>query len=436
VIAKSGQRNLKKGFTVQNKILRHGAPVLALLLLINSIFPAQALAQGRPDRRTVMVLALPEASGTVGKKGQRLAERVTRDLRARFNVIAPELSAQILSTYLDTADSPESNALIREMDGLLDRYYSFRSGADETLAALEKFSATLRQSRCVGQKCSDLLVTALMTSSWLYFEKRQKTRAARELKELRFVTEPETLHPEYYPSAFRRYFHDRISDKSGQVQSLAIQSNPAAAAVYVNKVYAGLTPLKLDLPAGDHEIAVKAPGRVVQSRKLKLQEGKDRQVNFRLRWDARQKKLGTVVQNWPAASLMKKSSLAEKLAEASHSDFVVLIADQNGQLSTDVYNTRYSQFYKTISDDPALLAQLNLYIHDERPAYWSKNIDRKLVSHVAVASRRQKPLYRKPAFWALVGAVATAAVVGGVLAAQGSADQPQRGGVIIDLGGL
>lgn len=421
---------------MRNKILRHIAPVLALVLVINSIFPVVALAQARPDRRTVMVIALPDGDDPVSKTENKAAERITRDLKARFNVITPELSRQILSTYLDTEDSTGTSDLIREMDGILDHYYSFRSGVEETLTQLEKLSESIRKSRCVGQKCSDLLVTALMTKSWLYFEKKQHARAAEALNGFQFLSDLETLHPEYYPSSFRRYFQGIFSKRSSQTQSLTIQSNPAAAAVYVNKIFAGVTPLRLELAAGNHEIDLKAPGRVAQNRNVRLYDGKNVQLNFRLRWDTRQKKLNELVQNWSPASLVKKSSFAEKLAEYSHSDFIVLVANQNGKTAVDVYNTRYSQFFKTIPDDSSLLAQLNLYIHDDRPAYWSKNIEKKLVTNMAVASQQKKPLYRKPAFWAVVGGVAAAAVVGGVLAAQGGPDQPQDGGVVISLGGL
>lgn len=422
---------------MQHKTWRHIAPVLALILLLNSVLPTLALARQASEQRTVMVLALADAEGTVKKTEKDLARRITRDLKGRYHVIDPEVSAQILSTYLDMADAGEIQSLIRKMDGILDRYYSFRAGEGETLASLEKFVVEFKESSCVSQKCSDLLVTALMTKSWLHFEKKKLEPAKNDLSLLDFVSRTERLHPDYYPSAFRRFFREYFAAHSLRQHNLTLRSSPAAADVFVDGILAGVTPLNLELPAGDHRIAVKAAGRVVQSRHIKLREGKNAKLDFRLPWDARQKKLCMLMRNWSSAALVKKSGLVEKLAEASRSDFVVVVAEQNGQAAADVYNARHSQFYKTIPDDSSLLAQLNLYIHDDRPAYWSKNIEKKLVTNMAVASRRKKPLYRKAAFWGIAGAVAAAAVAGTVLALQqGGADQAQEGGVAISLGGL
>ncbi len=63
---------------------------------------------------------------------------------------------------------------------------------------------------------------------------------------------------------------------------LAISTEPARAEVYIDEVYYGLTPLRLDLEAGIHTLAVKQGGYKTKTEKVSVRQGETTEVRLKL----------------------------------------------------------------------------------------------------------------------------------------------------------
>ena len=73
------------------------------------------------------------------------------------------------------------------------------------------------------------------------------------------------------------------------------------------------------------------------------------------------------------------------------------------------------------------------YLKDKTITYWTKNIDRDVITDYRVANRLKKPLYKRPLFWVSMAGLAATGVGLGVAAAGSSV---ATGGIILTFGGL
>ncbi len=69
---------------------------------------------------------------------------------------------------------------------------------------------------------------------------------------------------------------------SGPVGYLQVRSTPAKAKVYVDDVYFGMTPLKVELPVGVNLVHFKLPGYKTQSEKVSVRKGATTEIEVKL----------------------------------------------------------------------------------------------------------------------------------------------------------
>ncbi len=74
----------------------------------------------------------------------------------------------------------------------------------------------------------------------------------------------------------------KTSVEVGELSLLKVNSSPAGAQVFIDNKYAGNTPLKLELPVGEHEIRLTAPSYYDWEAQVKLKDQKETPLNVRL----------------------------------------------------------------------------------------------------------------------------------------------------------
>ncbi len=72
---------------------------------------------------------------------------------------------------------------------------------------------------------------------------------------------------------------EKSANSSG---SLVLTSQPTRAKIYVDDVYFGVTPLRLDIEAGLHTVSAKLAGRKVETEKVSVRKGEATELEFSL----------------------------------------------------------------------------------------------------------------------------------------------------------
>ncbi|MDH2919118.1 MAG: PEGA domain-containing protein [Sideroxydans sp.] len=72
---------------------------------------------------------------------------------------------------------------------------------------------------------------------------------------------------------------EKVASSTG---TLMLSSTPSRAKIYVNEVYFGLTPLRVELDAGLHSITAKLAGRKVETEKIAVRKGETTELEMTL----------------------------------------------------------------------------------------------------------------------------------------------------------
>jgi len=114
-----------------------------------------------------------------------------------------------------------------------------------------------------------------------------------------------------------------------------------------------------------------------------------------------------------------------------------------------VYDARFSQMMKVIpypktvtnvGSEQAQITQyftkkISPYLGKDSISYWSKNIDQDAILDHRIGNRMNKPIHKRPEFWAIGLGVLVAGTVTAVVLSQNGGSSPSSGGVTVNFGG-
>lgn len=380
---------------------------------------------------------------------EKLYERLSRD----FSVLPPKVSAQILSGSISYPTHQKTAGLITQTDAVLDRYYSYQKGAKESLSDLTGLLQTMRATQEVSQGLSSLIVSTTLTKAWLEYQTADTESSQKTLATLQRLSPKQGTDLRFFPPAFQRFAKKTAEQVSSGSSSLQVHSSPEAADVYVDNVLVGVTPFEAKLNAGKYRVTVHAPGRASVTKDISLKTEGTEKISLHLPWQgrSRQKDVLQSWQKWQTTSLEKKIALASQLAATSNSDIVGFLTVTQAEAKVvpkiQLYNDNFSQLIKEFTYPEKIenfseaendltrffSKKMRPYLKDRTMTYWTKNIDRDVITDYRVASRLKKPLYKRPLFWvSMVGLAATGIGLGLAVAGSGAA----TGGIILTFGGL
>jgi len=263
------------------------------------------------------------------------------------------------------------------------------------------------------------------------------------------------LQLSYYPPTFRKFFSRVKKQQKLGSRSVEIKSVPSSVNVYVNHVFVGTSPLKLNLPPNKYHIGFYANGRKPTVKLANLTKAKNKVIKAHLPWgkksNSRNINLDTA---WNKIKKTKKMVIASQISNAAHADkslFLNIKKTANGYIpQVTIYDVRYSQMMKTISY-PKPVSNLNTSHHqianffvkkltphlkESSMSYWSNHIDKDIIIDHRIASRGKKPIYKKPLFWVVAIGLITAGTATAIALSQGGSSSPSTGGVKINFDGI
>lgn len=428
--------------------------VSSFLLMASLILPFSVLAKVK-NKDTALLLAVGESPVPMVDQNQFL-KSLQNKLKHRARFLPIRSVSQLARTTEASSHSPELDEAIHMMNDSLDAYASYSRNAKQTIVAMDSLKNFVSTKVTPSPQTSELLVSAIMTKTWLLHKSRQKEKAQKELHQLLSVAPQVHLQTQNYPPSFRRFVKRQITTVNPGSHKAFIRSSPAAADVFVNNVFVGVSPLTVNLPQGEYTVGFYASGRKPSQKKLNLTKSKSKKIHAHLAWAADGKKSKPLqADHWNQLKPSKKIRLAHQVASAAQANHALFFSfeKQNGFpiAKATVYDARFSQMMKVITypkpianfkNEQAALIQfyskkLTPYFGKNSMSYWSKNVDQSLILDHRMARHGKKPLHKQPAFWAIGLGVIAAGVITAVVLSQGSdSSSPSTGGVTVGLGGL
>lgn len=400
-----------------------------------------ALAAGGWNK--IVLIDVSEKSPLSAKAMSAKMRKLLPDVR---NILPQEMVEELLGQG-SHAKSPELIQAIRLVDESLEKYYAYESESDETLLRLMAATDFIKLARLPSRQTSQLLISAVVMASWLEFKQGEFEAACERLKKIVTIAAKGELNFDYYPSNFRK-FTSKIAENIPEqdLAKLTVDSVPLAVNVYVDNVYAGVTPLSLPLKAGEYDIGWESAGRETVVKKVKLAAGREQKLGAKLSWSKGPRGLDWIAAGWHKKMGASQIALAARVAELTQADvavFVDLVKVRGGYVAAaKIYNARFSQLVGTVHSErivdfetenafEGLAKKIAPYLKSKDITYWTKGVDRSVIIDHRVASRGKKPLYKKPEFWLAVGGVVVTGVTVGILAAQDQDQAAATGGVVL-----
>lgn len=391
----------------------------------------------------------PSEGNPLNSFHEKLYERLNRD----FRVLPPKVTSQILSGSISYPAHQKTAKFISQTDSVLDQYYSYQKKAEESIEDLEALLQTMRAATEVSQGLSSLIVSTTLTKAWLEYQAGKTDSSQKTLNTLWQLSPSQKTDLGFFPPTFQKFSKKIAKQVSSGSSSLKVHSSPEAADVYVDNILVGVTPFETKLTSGKYRIALQAAGRASLTREVFLKEEGAEKISLYLPWQKQSKQRESLQswQRWQTTPLEKRIALASQLAETSGSDVIGFLTVTRSESKfvpkIQLYNDNFSQLIKefTYPDKIENFTQaekdlarffskkMRPYLKDRTMTYWTKNIDRDVITDYRVANRLKKPLYKRPLFWMGMAGLAATGVGLGVAVAGSSV---ATGGIILTFGGL
>jgi hypothetical protein len=354
--------------------------------------------------------------------------------QAGIHVVDPQRVAEVMAYHEPSASGAAASRQLAHALELQQRakehFLNFASAEAlaEMRSALQAIQSAPLSLHDKGQVLRDALVTTAVI--------------AADTKDMALATQ-------YFESALRidpQYqldggnFSPRLKENFAKVRaqvvraatgSVQVQSDPKVADVYINGVKKGVTPLQVALPAGDYEVRVAGNRYTAFEKKIQIQSGESTTVDAHLTWQrAKPKPSATSVETSETQALIREG---QRLMDLLRLQKVVLLdvdaaPDGSGEVRARMMDAttkashrpvvvRYCADRSSLPQDMGemvklLTAQATLKRIDNPVA----QLDPVGVGDPIVLGRR-KGRGISPLGWGVIGGVAGAGALGGILAA-------------------
>jgi len=415
--------------------------IIIFVLIINLIIPPHVLARSRSNhaKPTVAIIPVVESSEENTKINKEFAVVMRNWLKKEHNVLSNKIVDQIVKNSVTTQ---------RVSDGLATALSLIKEGRDAyvlgghdkaAIDVLESAEELILKKVDPSPNSSNALISSILTRSWVLFENKKPDKARAVLQKLFNIIPNNKINTKGYPRAFRKMANS-IKVESSQKGLLKVKSIPASVNVFVNGIYVGATPYSVSLAEGKYIVSLSANGRKSVTKKTTVSSKKPKTVAASLKWDRSKKSakklFGGLV--WQEASTPSKIALAAHISSATNVDRAIFVAtEKKGSSyypSVQVFDKKYNQAMKVIKYKKKVanlkaeaetvlryfVKTLKPYLQHDAAHLWREHIDNTFTADHRIAVRPKKPIYKKPTFWAAVGAVVLGGVLTGVLASGGS----------------
>src|SRR5688500_4039314 len=165
-------------------------------------FLSPLTAQAVVSRKVAVIEASPS------KTARLLREKLDHD----FDVIPEAAQRQLLSLGSERLGAQSQSTVYQEMDGILDRYYSYRADTKKTILELEAFLSRQKNEAGSDRQLSPVRLSALLTLSWLHFHVSQREKSKKILEKILAISPHTDLELDTYPRAYRRFVGEVRAD--------------------------------------------------------------------------------------------------------------------------------------------------------------------------------------------------------------------------------
>lgn len=360
--------------------------------------------------------------GTLKEETEKLTDRIREELERRFG-------GAILSK-----DETEGMFYYHKQSVLQQKVNQPREAFMEGKKAyfeLQLSEADKLLSELASKGPSDIAVDVHLILGLTRFAQGNEKGAREAFQEaLRLYPERE-LDAHYFPPKVIRFFGKVKSNFQSEMGHLEIKATPVGADVFINGVRRGVAPLALEIPVGNHHVRIHASHYQTVVRDIQIEENGRALIEETLFWKVQEKSsqfLGVSEQEVGGSDRLAK--LTSALGMEIGASKVLLVSCQKAEgkemVETRVVDVSLRTSYKTEAHDVFELetrsAEIAAEISDKMVHQITKDLkgdpgrygENRFEGDIILIGHKQKPFYKQPVFWIVIGA---AGVGGGVAAA-------------------
>lgn len=422
---------------------------LSLILIAILITPQSLLASTTNSAKVAFVAQKTEDSEN-DVISSEMAKALAHEFSGTSKIINPSILKQKEIAYSDSVNQGEFVSIYQRLVDAKNKY-SLEGNNDAALEGLDSLSTTILNHKGFNRELSKIYESLLVSKAWIHFQSREQNEAKKILQGLSTLKQERKVDCLGFPRQFTT-FCQGIKGNETDTARLQFETTPKSVDVFLNGIYAGNSSDVLYAPQGTYLWHASSQGRRTLSRKIHAKEGLNTQ-SVKLSWMKKSKQhVSNTAQN--SENTLQRLAMTDVMNSGINADKVVLIKtiDQGEKnlILLQVFDQNFSQPLKEISysiSDPSKQSSQALHYFSrkissliDQPAnrLWKGDFDRNIKIDERIVHRSAKPLYRKPVFWGVLGAVVVTGVVLGVTLSAGGGGQstPAQGSVSIDLGGF
>lgn len=343
--------------------------IFAVILTLVNLLPVKSSAQSP----TPTIVVLPITTEIKNEKStQDLVNLIKTKLKSSYHILPQDDVWEIL-TGNDVTNPTEIRQAMDLVQNSIESYYAYISSAKVTITAMNEATSFIQKNLPPSKKSSDLMITALMTQAWLLHNTGDGAGSTKILRKI-FLTPQSRVQTDLYPTVFRSFVEKIRKSTPTKTTALIINSKPQGANVYVDHIFAGITPLTITPMQQNFVLGFDGNELKPLLKKMTLTES---QKNLRVT-------LAKTKNNaWGNLNETKKTALAEKISTRAGADKVIFLEIQ-GQGATltmlaQIYDAREKSlvdalsYDKPISNFSLLKSHVANYFASQLPAYLGSN---------------------------------------------------------------
>lgn len=436
---------------------KHVRFVSQIILIIFASFQLIPLAGAKkvelfdPHKASVAIIPYPASERDrpfIDKTAEAIRQKLSHI--PYFHVVDPQKVADLVGYHADYVNKESVLTDAEKYLGLAKTHW-FDRQYKEAEATVNAAIESLRRQKNKG----DLLVDALLTKAIVLKELKQHQDSEAVFQEALKVNPSLTMEGLPISGRTRTIFNETrrkvLERLSG---NLEIKTDPPAAAVYLNGIKKGVTPLTLkQLPEGSYLLTLEGSHYQTINEPVVVTASTTQFINRKLQWVSGRggrddKELGVPVKS--DTILQKEIKLASSIGETLKVDKVILVSSERrgneAMLVVRTIDTAFKAAYNPLA------MPFDEFLNDEEDsiASISDDLDKKARLHVlnnpqeylepdtgdVRVLRRKRPFYKTPVFYTLVGLVVggTAGTIAGILLTNDNDGGDDDGGGGVEIG--
>jgi len=424
---------------------------LSLFLIGNFLIPNTAFSSSSIKPQSIAIFpVVTSKNSTEGQIAIELAQALSKDLQGKFNIIEQKVVSQVNQKNPTAKLTDEYHSYYKKLNVSKEKY-TLNGNAKEALVDLNQLSKEILNANNFNQQLSLIYESVELSKAWIYYKSGQKDLSAEIIKKIKFAKSNHTIDTIGFPTAYRKFINESVRASNQNLAKININTTPRSVDVFINGIYAGDSATPLSVPAGENLLILSSHNRKSHKEILRLAENESKTINKNLKWLKAVKKSSS--PDLPHDPL-EQISLTSALNNGVSANKVVLLnvmKSGSGYTATArVYDQEFHQALETITYPKNILNlkndsvkahtffrdRINKYLKLPANQLWKGDFNKTVVLDDRIAMRPSKPIYKKPAFWAVLGGVVVTGVVLGLTLTNHGSSSSGTGSVVVDISGF